>query len=121
MNWQLLDRGFLPTPDPVTRLNEAAFEPIEQLGAELPSLVYSKKFRDVAPERLRAPIDWTKLGESEAGHRTERLFMLYSYAASAYVHAPGMPPVQKLPREIAVPLVQLGQKCGRPPILAYAS
>jgi indoleamine 2,3-dioxygenase len=49
------------------------------------------------------------------------LFVLFSYFASAYVHAPGLPPVQRLPAEIAGPLVQLGQICSRPPILAYAS
>ena len=116
-----LERGFLPTPDPVTRLEGATFEPIEQLAAELPALVYARRFRDTAPDRLREPIDCSALAEDVAGPRTERLFMLYSYFASAYVHSPSLPPVSLLPREIAVPLVHLGERCGRPPILAYGS
>jgi indoleamine 2,3-dioxygenase len=32
-----------------------------------------------------------------------------------------VPPVHRLPREIAVPLVRLAENCGRPPILSYAS
>jgi len=121
MNWQLLDRGFLPTPDPLVHLGDATFEPVERLGADLPALVYARRFRDDAPDRLRAPVEWAALAEEGAGPRTERLFKLYSYFASAYVHAPGLPPVRHLPREIAVPLVRLAEKCGRPPILSYAS
>jgi indoleamine 2,3-dioxygenase len=119
MDWQLRDRGFLPTPDPLTRLEGAAFEPIEQFAADLPALVYSRRFRDALAGRLREPIDWRAL--DGGGPRTERLFMLYSYFASAYVHAPGLAPIGRLPREIAVPLVRLAEMCGRPPILSYAS
>ena len=121
MYWQLHDRGFLPTPDLVTRLDEGTFEPIERLAADLPALVYARRFREVATERLRAPIDWQALAEDGSGPRSERLFMLFSYFASAFIHSPGLPPIQRLPQEIAVPLVYLGETCGRPPILSYAS
>ena len=80
MKWQLGERGFLPTPDPVTRLDGAAFEPIEQLAAELPALVYERRLREIAPERLR-PVANTP-PPAEDGPRTERLFMLYSYFAA---------------------------------------
>jgi indoleamine 2,3-dioxygenase len=121
MNWQLGDCGFLPSPDPLIRLDNAGLEGTEQLAADLPALVYSRRFRDAAPERLGRPIDLRTLDEPTAGPRSERLFMLYSYFASAYIHAPGLPPIRQLPRAIAVPLVELAAKCGRPPILSYAS
>src|SRR5262249_56529527 len=38
-----------------------------------------------------------------------------------FVHAPGLPPVDRLPAPIAVPLERLGRAVDRPPILAYAS
>src|SRR5260370_30666797 len=114
MDWQLRDRGFLPTPDPLWRLDGAASESIEQFAADVPALVASRRFRDAVPQRLREPIDWLALDENSAGPRAERLFKLYSYFASAYVHAPGLPPVRQLPREIAVPLVRLADRCGRP-------
>jgi indoleamine 2,3-dioxygenase len=49
------------------------------------------------------------------------LFLLFSYIASAYVHSPGLPPTERLPKVVAVPLVKLGQRVKRPPILSYAS
>ena len=117
MQWTLAERGFLPTPDPLTALADDRFAAAEQLGKDLPRLVYEQRFRDEAPKRLAAVSGFGSLADAEA----ERLFMLYSYFASAFVHAPGMPPVPRLPAEIAGPLVQLGQICQRPPILAYAS
>src|ERR1700686_554313 len=122
MHWTLQDRGFLPNHDPLTRLNDPVFEQIERLGADLPRLVHERSFRSPSPEMLAAgAIDWEAavpaLGEAGA----ERIFMLFSYFASAYVHAPGMPAVNRLPACLAVPLVRLAQRAQRPPILSYAS
>src|SRR5262249_25875279 len=38
-----------------------------------------------------------------------------------FVHAPGLPPVDRLPAPIAVPLERLARAADRPPILAYAA
>ncbi len=119
MKWTLLDRGFLPTPDPLPRLAQAEYAHVEDLAKSLPRLIQDRRFRDLAPASLRPPLDW-RLPENENA-AAERLFLLFSYFASAYVHAPGLPAVQRLPAAIAQPLVRLAQLCGRPPILAYAS
>jgi indoleamine 2,3-dioxygenase len=121
MKWQLRDRGFLPTPDPLTRFPHGDFAHVEELGRKLPELVYAKRFREEAPKALRTPTDLRLLASDDNGAEAERLFLLFSYVASAYIHAPSLPVVKHLPREIAVPLVQLAERCGRPPILSYAS
>jgi indoleamine 2,3-dioxygenase len=121
MKWQLLERGFLPTPDPVARLNGSDWQPIESLAADLPRLVHEHSFRATAVDVLHRPIAWDSALDSSDDSQRERLFMLFSYFASAYVHAPGLPPAQQLPVAIAQPLVRLGHICDRPPILSYAS
>src|SRR5437764_10260255 len=81
MDWQLRDRGFLPTPDPLQRLPAGSANAAEELGRDLPELVAGRQFRDVAPERLRGVAD----ANVSNGPEAERLFLLYSYFASAYV------------------------------------
>lgn len=120
MQWKLLDRGFLPTPDPLSGFSHDRFAHIEMLGRELPQLVHDRRFREAAAQALRDGVDWSRLADRN-GAEAERLFMLFSYIASAYVHSPGLPPVDRLPTAIAGPLVRLGEICQRPPILAYAS
>lgn len=121
MQWQLRERGFLPNEDPVARIDEPAFAGPERLGADLPHLVHERTFRDQSAAYLAPPIDWTALLPRLPDAQIERLFKLYSYFASAYVHAPGLPPVDKLPVHLAMPLVQLAHHVQRPPILSYAS
>ena len=124
MKWTLLDRGFLPTPDPLAAFPAGRFAQADELGQALPQLVFQQRFRDVAPKMLAMSIsdeDLGRLTQEDDGRAAERLFMLFSYFASAYVHSPGLPPARWLPVEIAAPLSALGQICKRPPILSYAS
>jgi indoleamine 2,3-dioxygenase len=121
MRWELLDRGFLPNPDPLTRLSGDGLALVEELGAQLPELVATRRFRDVAPAALRGLALPDDLPGDVSGPEVERLFLLFSYFASAYVHLPGLPAPTRLPRELAAPLVRLASACGRPPILSYAS
>ena len=121
MQWQLHDRGFLPVRDPVQRLDDPAFGGIERLATDLPQLVHEYTFRERSAEYLAAPLDWNTVVMAKADAEIERLFKLYSYFASAYVHAPGLPPVDRIPTHLSVPIVRLGEHVQRPPILAYAS
>src|SRR5437016_50126 len=91
MEWILGERGFLPNEDPVRRLGDPVFEPAERLGADLPELVHDRKFRDASAEYLKAPIDWNAVMSQMADPEIERLFVLFSYFTSAYVHSPGLP------------------------------
>ncbi|MSQ96406.1 MAG: hypothetical protein EXR98_17890 [Gemmataceae bacterium] len=121
MQWQLHETGFLPTHDPITRLTDPVLANVERLGADLPQLVHDREFRTRCSEYLKVPIDWPALLVTTAEAEIERMFMLFSYFASAYVHSPGLPPTDRLPACLAVPLVQLARRIDRPPILSYAS
>lgn len=121
MQWSLQKRGFLPTPDPIGHVTDPALQNIEKLGADLPRLVHEQKFRAECADYLAGKTDWDTLAKFRGDADVERLFLLFSYFASAYIHAPGMPPTDRLPAAIAVPLVHLAQRVKRPPILSYAS
>ena len=121
MNWHLHELGFLPPRDPLVRLNEPVLQEVENLAADLPRLVEKQGFRSRSTEALTALIDWDTVLAALDDEARERLFMLYSYFASAYVHAPGQPSVDRIPRCLAAPLVRLAPYVGRPPILSYAS
>jgi indoleamine 2,3-dioxygenase len=121
MKWTLQDRGFLPNQDPVASLSDTVFQKIERLGTSLPRLVHDQSFREASAAALSPPLDWDSVLPATEDAEVEHLFKLFSYFASAYVHAPGMPPVAMLPSYLAVPLVRLAQIVERPPILSYAS
>jgi len=121
MHWTLHDHGFLPIHDPVTRLREPIFEPFEQLGSNLPRLVHDRRLRTASADFLDRPMCWDDVLNDLPDADLERLFVLFSYFASAYVHAPGLPTATRIPSVIAVPLVALAERVDRPPILSYAS
>lgn len=121
MQWHLHERGFLPLRDPVARLGQPDFQAAERLGADLPRLVAERTFRTASVDSLSAPVDWDAALPTLDGPATERLFQLYSYFASAYVHSPGLPAIERIPAAIAAPLDRMARAVGRPPILAYAS
>ena len=109
------DRGFLPKPDPIELLPKE-YSLIEQIAADLPSLVASKKFRKLV--RKMSIIDYSDAPDEYL----ERLMMIHSYFASAYVWGSEEDEEEKfIPKGIAIPLVYLAKKVRRPPILSYAS
>lgn len=121
MQWHLHDRGFLPINDPLTTLDDPAFSDVARLGADLPQLVHDRAFRNQCQTYLKTPIDWPALFAEKTDAELERLFVSFSYFASAYVHSPGLPPTDRIPACLAIPLVHLAKHLDRPPILAYAS
>jgi indoleamine 2,3-dioxygenase len=121
MQWTLHERGFLPMRDPVVRVDDPAFADAERLGADLPRLVHERTFRTASVDYLSAPIDWDEALAGIDDPKIERLFQLYSYFASAYVHSPGLPAADRIPASIAAPLEKLARTVDRPPILAYAA
>lgn len=119
MLWSISLSGFLPATAPLTEL-PAPLRPLDDLGAALPNMNDRQAVRTELVPRLRGIPrleEHCALPEPE----TERLMLLFSYFASAYVHATGEATVQRIPAEIAVPLTRLAQRVGRPPILAYAN
>ncbi|MSR31857.1 MAG: hypothetical protein EXR99_10170 [Gemmataceae bacterium] len=121
MRWTLQQRGFLPTPDPLTEITGQPMAWIQALTEDLPELVHEGTFRQESVRRLNRPFPWELVEEEDPYGQKEKLFQAYSYFASAFVHAPGQEPVTRLPKEIAIPLATLGEQLRRPPILAYPS
>ena len=112
MEWQLHERGFLPMRDPVARLTDPDLKHLERLGADLPQLVHDRAFRDRCGDYLKPAIDWNSLLKSKPDAEIERLFLLFSYFASAYVHAPGLPPTDRLPAHLASAVGAVGATSG---------
>ncbi|HTU90368.1 MAG TPA: hypothetical protein VMF69_09865 [Gemmataceae bacterium] len=121
MKWHLHNLGFLPSSDPIAHLQEPRFERVEQLAADLPELIHKRTVRGEMLRRLSSHDSSVKELKGMEDGDVERLFLLYSYFASAYIHAPGLPPEGRLPSCIAAPLVNLARHVDRPPILAYCS
>lgn len=120
MTWEINDRGFLPVEEP-TELTGTDGRILEELGRNLPYWMASRRIREelvCGLRSLKAPDDPV---EKFSGMGLERLFQLYSYFASSYVHATGENTSVRLPCEIAIPLTKLGTYLGRKPILSYAS
>lgn len=110
------ERGFLSAADPVDRL-PGKWSFLDDVLHDLPDLILEKKLRSIVKEL--PVLDFDDVSDSE---QIKCLMRHYSYLASAYVWgAPNEAAMDHIPKMISVPLVQLSEKVGRPPILSYAS
>lgn len=126
--WTVKDRGFLPAVEPLNKIDRGTdgyWEDVEKLAAELPVLMENKNWRSEVVARLRP---WKEYENFKYINIVgddcvvlERAMLLYSYFASAFVHATYETKSSYLPEEISKPLVFLAKKAGRHPILSYAS
>lgn len=109
------ERGFLPKLDPLqpTQL-PGQYLDLEMIATELPFLLNRKLVR----ERVKT-LDILPIDSGLTGQQYDRLMMLYSYLASAYVHARGEETVKIISKQIAVPLCQLASILDRKPIVSY--
>ncbi len=106
---------FLPEK-PIACLPE--WHHLEDLMKELPFLISSRKLREEVIYVLRKnPVDIFSLKTEFL----ERGMLIFSYLASAYIHAKHETTQTRLPKEIAKPLVTLASLVRRLPILSYAS
>lgn len=130
--WQLLpDRGFLMTPDPVSRLWDSAngfplaaseLAHAQAIADDLPELLRTRRIR-TALESLPVVDLWPLHAQLDRVdfRFVERLMQIYSSFASAYIYATHELPAARLPEGVALPLVQLADMVERPPILSYAN
>ncbi|MCW1969020.1 MAG: indoleamine 2,3-dioxygenase [Anaerolineae bacterium] len=108
------DTGFLPNPDPLTRL-PSYFEAWDTLGHHLPALLLAGQLRSWV--QAMPHLDPARLvGKAEL----ERAMLLLSTLANAYVWADAKP-AHVLPRNLAVPLWQVTERLGRKPIIGHAA
>ncbi len=113
---QFTRRGLLPEPDPATEFPAGSpFAPLDAIGRDLPSLLHDKSFRPRA-RALEIP------ALPAAGISIELLRLYYvrlGFLASGYVNQVGQDPATVLPRNLAIPLCDVCNRLGRPPILSY--
>lgn len=134
--WEVKDKGFLPENDPMcgTQRNHkvlnpknfiptVVYEPVDTFFASMdvfmasiPEFLEKRSYREEVVSFLRSYPYNIKEYSVEC---TERLFKNYCYMASAYVHALNEKTANRLPREIAVPLLKLADELEREPILSY--
>jgi indoleamine 2,3-dioxygenase len=119
MDRSLTEHGFLPDADPLR-----AFPPksplvaLDEIGRDLPSLLHDSGFRKRA-EKFQIP-GWTQPDDESAVVPQLRLcYVRLGFLASAYINQVGEPPVNVLPRNLAVPLFDVCRRLSRPPILSY--
>lgn len=125
MGWPISDHvGFLLQPDPLMTVTPAnsgltveVITHISDIAQQLPDLIDNG--------RLRTTLEALPVYDMQAlqpdRRIVERVFQMYCYFASAYVHPPHEETARRIPAGVAVPLVALAQRLGRPPILAYAA
>ena len=108
------ERGFVPQTDPLDALppRYAAFD---ELVPILPALIMNREVRRWIAALSEMDVDALS-GEPEQ----ERAVLILSALTMAYVWG-GTEPDFTLPRNIAVPLVTLSQRIGRPPIVMHAT
>ncbi len=111
-------RGFLPEHDPLTRFpGGSSYAVLDELGHDLPSLLYDKGFRAHARELDIPP--WIGAATEEMLPQLRLYYVRLGFLASAYVNQVGQEPTRTLPRNIAAPLVTAARLLERPPILSY--
>jgi indoleamine 2,3-dioxygenase len=109
-----LERGFLPSPDPLDRL-PGEFAAWEVAARELPKLLVTGRVRALI-EGLPV-LDAQRLAQDR---ERRRAMLLLSFLGHAYVW--GEPEItDRLPACLAIPWYQVAQTLGRPPVLSYAS
>lgn len=123
--WDLKERGFLPTKDPIeyciTKNADLAslILVLENLSSTLPDLMQNNTARKEILLKLGIADDFNYEMIMEKRPDVERFMLIYSYLAHAYLFSD--PCENKIPKQIAVPLVELSKALGRDPILSYPS
>ena len=106
--------GFLPTDYPVTCLPQEYYRPWEDIVANLPALLLTKRVRalvDAMPALSTAHL--------ENVPQTRRAYQVLGFLAHAYVWGTDEPS-SKIPPQVAAPLIEVSETLGLPPLATYA-
>ena len=112
-------RGFLPAQDPVQSFSSrSGLSILDEVGRNLPARLEDPEFRRCMRELLIP--EWPEAHAREETLPELRLYYVrVGFLASAYVNQVSQPPVDVLPRNLAIPLCKACELLGRPPILSY--
>jgi indoleamine 2,3-dioxygenase len=108
------ERGFLPDPDPLLEL-PLAYRAWDELNNAMPELLHNNDFRDALNN-----IPLLDPSGIKNGPELDRSMRQLSMFANAYISC-GPDPVKKIPLVLAVPLTEVAEMSGRPPISSHAS
>jgi len=119
MDRSFIEHGFLPQADPLRAFPfDSSLAVLDEVGRDLPSLLNDSGFREQARRFVIPP--WQDPEDPAAVVPQLRLcYVRLGFLASAYVNQVGEPPVNVLPKNLAVPLSEICRRLSRPPILSY--
>lgn len=106
--------GFLPNKFPLVRLPQDYYKPWEELVNNLPSLILTKRIRRLVDQM---PELETGLLEDDAQYR--RAYQVLTFLAHAYIWGVSEP-TDKLPKQIANPLLKVSEYLRLPPLATYS-
>lgn len=109
-----VERGFLPSQDPLQRL-PTEFESWELVAQSLPKLIVSDRVRGFIEALPPFPAD-----DLRDLRELRRAMLLLSYLGQTYMWGQ-KPVVDSIPTVLSKPWFAVAHKLGRPPILSYAS
>lgn len=111
------DRGFLSSSDPIQRLPFTTFHIWEDLADDLPKLLGARLGQAREPLRILPVLPTEELVRDADLRRAHLLLCLFAHA---YIWG-GKDPIPEIPRGIAIPLWEVSEKLGIPPILGHVS
>jgi indoleamine 2,3-dioxygenase len=112
-------RGFLPETEPLTAFPaDSKFAVLDELGRDLPSLLYDRGFRQYA-RTLKIPVWRDDRVRPELLPELRLYYVRIGFLASAYINQVGEQPANVLPANLAIPLRRACELLKRPPILSY--
>ncbi|QLQ79063.1 hypothetical protein HG537_0B04100 [Torulaspora globosa] len=113
----LSENGFLPKELPVTKLSDEYYKDWEVIVQNIPSLLLSKRMRDVVDRLPVLEVKESLIGEIG---QVRRAYSVLCFIANAYVWGYDKP-CDTLPDCIAKPLLTVSEILGLPPLATYAS
>lgn len=106
--------GFLPEKLPIERLPQSYYAPWEDLVNNLPSLIMTRRIRNMVDKMEELSTD--KLNSIE---EYRRAYQVLGFLTHAYIWGTDEP-TNKLPQQIAGPLLKVSEKLRLPPLATYA-
>lgn len=118
LNPDYASRGFLPIQDPLTEFPRGSpYAMLDRVGRALPESLRSGRFRDRC-KKLEIP-PWNEDFRADRLPEMRLYYLRIAFLASAYINQTGAAPCDRLPANIAVPLVGICKRLNRPPVLSY--
>lgn len=109
--------GFLPNEMPLCKLSDTYYDPWESIANNLPSLLLSKNIRNVVN---KLPILKVKKELVNCLRQLRRAYSVLTFITNGYIWGIDEP-CDTLPDSIAIPLLEISDILGLPPLSTYSS